>query len=342
MKKNRAFTLIELLVVIAIIALLVGILLPALGKARASARQLKCQTQVRGVVQSMIVWAQQNGSSYPLPSVIDDPNNSTVKNGVSTAEEKNITSNIFSLMIFNGSIAPELMVSPAEASPSVAVMTGYQYSKPDTAECDKPENALWDPGWKGTPLTIDKQGKSSASTNKGSNNSYAQLVPFGKRRNRWSDTISTTECVFGNRGPTYQGTESNDTGTSNGRWTLSTAANGIIGTASVTLLIHGGRTTWEGNEGYNDGHVNFETKPTPDGVTYQTQTTGGTSTSATQPDNLFVIETDQAGYSASSAIAGSTDAYLRPYGKLSYGSGGIVTMSIDSSGTPGNGDVWRD
>ena len=56
---RRGFTLIELLVVIAIIALLIGILLPALGQARGVARQVKGASNLRSIVQSINVYANE-------------------------------------------------------------------------------------------------------------------------------------------------------------------------------------------------------------------------------------------------------------------------------------------
>jgi len=63
--RKRAFTLIELLVVISIIALLIGILLPALSAARRTARQMQNSTQVRGIHKGMVLYAQGNSTYYP-------------------------------------------------------------------------------------------------------------------------------------------------------------------------------------------------------------------------------------------------------------------------------------
>jgi prepilin-type N-terminal cleavage/methylation domain-containing protein len=59
-RTRDAFTLIELLVVIAIIALLISILLPALGKARLVSQGAKCMSNMRQIVLGVVQYAQDN------------------------------------------------------------------------------------------------------------------------------------------------------------------------------------------------------------------------------------------------------------------------------------------
>ena len=63
---RRAFTLIELLVVISIIALLIGVLLPVLGKARTAAIDTQCRANLRSVHQLTHVYATDNDQHVPL------------------------------------------------------------------------------------------------------------------------------------------------------------------------------------------------------------------------------------------------------------------------------------
>jgi prepilin-type N-terminal cleavage/methylation domain-containing protein/prepilin-type processing-associated H-X9-DG protein len=62
----RAFTLVELLVVIGIIAVLVGILLPTLGRARESANQVKCMANMRQIGQAMTIYVGESKGMLPI------------------------------------------------------------------------------------------------------------------------------------------------------------------------------------------------------------------------------------------------------------------------------------
>lgn len=69
---KRAFTLIELLVVIAIIAILASILLPVLGRAKASARAAQCINLKKQVTIAWTVYSDDNNGALPQNPFEDD------------------------------------------------------------------------------------------------------------------------------------------------------------------------------------------------------------------------------------------------------------------------------
>ena len=130
-KSHRAFTLIELLVVMSIIALLLGILLPALAKARKNALQVKCATQVKQMHAGLITQANDDAkNNFLLPGEV----NRLPMNGVQNIgrgdfdEAKNSHRNLWSAGVAKNLFPCVLLVSPAEISSHVLVCPSYKFN----------------------------------------------------------------------------------------------------------------------------------------------------------------------------------------------------------------------
>ena len=76
---RREFTLLELLIVIAIVAILAGLLLPALNNAREKANAIACVSNMKQIQQALIGYVDDNRESFPCygnpaPSLTPDIN----------------------------------------------------------------------------------------------------------------------------------------------------------------------------------------------------------------------------------------------------------------------------
>lgn len=315
---RRAFTLIELLVVIAIISVLISILLPSLGKAREAARQIKEAANMRSTTQGLILWAGPREDQYPLPSQIDRGNQTIALPPSEPTIVKNNTGNIFSVLVYNGFMPPELLVSPAEVNPRIVKDLLYEYSQPERAA--NPAGAMWDPGFSGYPGENGASGIGSGRRNLGFNGnvSWASTPPFGDRATTWTSTFDSRQAILANRGPVFTGNP--------GAWTL---IPGPSGQESNRLKIFGGPRTWEGNVAFNDGRVAFATQPDPESlpITYPSNINGRRA----HFDNIFVNESAVDGRPIGSQFADfGSNAYLQTFGDVFVTPSGVaITPYID-------------
>ena len=193
--RRGAFTLVELLVVIAVIAVLMGLLIPALSRSRHMAYRITCGSNLAGIGKATMVYAHENGGKLPKAGARSNrwaagiadwqaPNRKAAY-GLAGGEAENgvsVTSSLYLLVKFTD-VTPKQFVCKGDVDVREFKLADATDAKPDLELTQ-----AWDFG----PVVDDQENPASYV-------SYAYHAPFG--RHALSTHREPTLAVAGDLNP---------------------------------------------------------------------------------------------------------------------------------------------
>ena len=255
MKSSRAFTLMEVLVVISIIALLMAILVPGLALATKTARQMKSKTQLKGIHNTFVVYAEQNNGWYPSLNNTGDPTYYDYVVNSNTSEAGDVAAPPL-VPVVGAELAFWLVLREALLQPGDLVSPVDDATLEFESQTTPTKYFVWDSGvTAGYPTPPDDSWGSA-------NYSYATLEIETSlvRRRLWRDNGQAQLPIASDRA-----IDNDDT---------SPAGNGIVGEIrSIHTNPDLDVNRWDGFMVWNDGHVSRSSEVVPTRLSDETPNT---------------------------------------------------------------------
>lgn len=224
---RNGLTILELVIATIAITVMLVLIIPATMRRSGCSRLLKDATQVEQIQQAMLIYAREFDGRCPTPGLINrlhDP--ATGLNTPNVGSENfslNHTAPLYSAMIAQNFVSPELIISPVEPNAFVTVKDNYNYMAYDPSA-----DSYWD-----TTLTAHVDRAALVS-----NTSYAHMALCGERKKKyWNDCMLSNIPILGTRGP--------EAGVTIGERYV----------RSPTLKFLGEGEYWVGNIVFADNHV---------------------------------------------------------------------------------------